>query len=91
MGTDDDVTQELVRLERAGWDALCTGTGDRFYADLMTSDGLMVLADGSVLDRDAVADGFSAAVDFGVTQVVDGNWGIHAILSKQMFEQAYRR
>jgi acetamidase/formamidase/AraC-like DNA-binding protein len=33
----------------------------------------------------------SAAVDFGVTQVVDGNWGIHAILSKQMFEQAYRR
>jgi acetamidase/formamidase/AraC-like DNA-binding protein len=28
----------------------------------------------------------SAAVDFGVTQVVDGNWGVHAILSKQLFE-----
>jgi acetamidase/formamidase/AraC-like DNA-binding protein len=27
----------------------------------------------------------SAAVDFGVTQVVDGNWGVHAILSKQLF------
>ena len=30
----------------------------------------------------------SAAVDFGVTQVVDGNWGVHAILSKRLFENA---
>jgi acetamidase/formamidase/AraC-like DNA-binding protein len=29
----------------------------------------------------------SVAVDFGVTQVVDGNWGVHAILSKRVFEQ----
>jgi len=28
----------------------------------------------------------SAAVDFGVTQVVDGNWGVHAILSKRLFQ-----
>jgi acetamidase/formamidase len=28
----------------------------------------------------------SAAVDFGVTQVVDGNWGVHAILSKGLFD-----
>jgi acetamidase/formamidase/AraC-like DNA-binding protein len=28
----------------------------------------------------------SAAVDFGVTQVVDGNWGVHAILRKGIFE-----
>jgi acetamidase/formamidase len=27
----------------------------------------------------------SAAVDFGVTQVVDGNWGVHAVLSKRLF------
>ena len=27
----------------------------------------------------------SAAVDFGITQVVDGNWGVHAILSKRLF------
>jgi acetamidase/formamidase/AraC-like DNA-binding protein len=32
----------------------------------------------------------SAAVDFGVTQVVDGNWGVHAILSKRLFETAPR-
>jgi acetamidase/formamidase/AraC-like DNA-binding protein len=27
----------------------------------------------------------STAVDFSVTQVVDGNWGVHAILSKRLF------
>jgi acetamidase/formamidase/AraC-like DNA-binding protein len=32
----------------------------------------------------------SAAVDFGVTQVVDGNWGVHAILSKRLFENTPR-
>jgi acetamidase/formamidase len=25
----------------------------------------------------------SVAVDFGVTQVVDGNWGVHAIIIKK--------
>ena len=27
----------------------------------------------------------SVAVDFGVTQVVDGNWGIHALIKKSLF------
>ena len=27
----------------------------------------------------------SIAVDFGVTQVVDGNWGVHAIVRKDIF------
>ena len=30
----------------------------------------------------------SAAVDFGVTQVVDGNWGVHAVLSKRLFQHS---
>ena len=25
------------------------------------------------------------AVDFGVTQAVDGNWGVHAIIRKALF------
>jgi hypothetical protein len=29
-----------------------------------------------------------AVVDFGVTQVVDGNWGIHAIPKKSLFAGA---
>jgi hypothetical protein len=27
----------------------------------------------------------SAEVDFGVTQVADGNWGVHAIIRKSLF------
>lgn len=46
---------DLVAIERAGWDALCAGTGSNFYGTLMTPDGVMVLADGSVFDRDEVA------------------------------------
>jgi len=30
----------------------------------------------------------SVAVDFGVTQVVDGNWGVHAIIKKNLFAGA---
>ena len=36
------------------------------------------------MDEDEAIALISAAVDFGVTQVVDGNWGVHAILSKRL-------
>jgi acetamidase/formamidase/AraC-like DNA-binding protein len=37
------------------------------------------------LSEDEAIALISAAVDFGVTQVVDGNWGVHAVLSKRIF------
>jgi acetamidase/formamidase/AraC-like DNA-binding protein len=37
------------------------------------------------LSEDEVVALISASVDFGVTQVVDGNWGVHAIIPKSMF------
>jgi acetamidase/formamidase/AraC-like DNA-binding protein len=40
------------------------------------------------LSEDEAIALMSAAVDFGVTQVVDGNWGVHAILSKRLFPDA---
>jgi acetamidase/formamidase/AraC-like DNA-binding protein len=40
------------------------------------------------LSEDEAIALMSAAVDFGVTQVVDGNWGVHAILSKRLFSDA---
>jgi acetamidase/formamidase/AraC-like DNA-binding protein len=49
---------------------------------LMTTKGLS--------EDEAIAL-MSAAVDFGVTQVVDGNWGVHAILSKRLFERRDRK
>jgi acetamidase/formamidase/AraC-like DNA-binding protein len=40
------------------------------------------------LSEDEAIALMSAAVDFGVTQVVDGNWGVHAIISKRLFLDA---
>jgi acetamidase/formamidase len=37
------------------------------------------------LTEDEAISLMSVAVDFGVTQVVDGNWGVHAILKKSIF------
>jgi acetamidase/formamidase len=37
------------------------------------------------LSEDEAVSLMSVAVDFGVTQVVDGNWGIHAIVKKSIF------
>ncbi len=34
------------------------------------------------LDEDEAIALMSAAVDFGITQVVDGNWGVHALIGK---------
>lgn len=37
------------------------------------------------LSEDEVISLISVAVDFGVTQVVDGNWGVHATVKKSLF------
>ena len=37
------------------------------------------------LSEDEAISLISVAVDFGVTQVVDGNWGVHASLAKKIF------
>ncbi|MFZ1060857.1 MAG: acetamidase/formamidase family protein [Candidatus Rokuibacteriota bacterium] len=43
---------------------------------LMTTKGLT---------EDEAISLMSVAVDFGITQVVDGNWGVHAIIRKSIF------
>ena len=43
---------------------------------LMTAKGLT---------EDEAMSLMSIGVDFGITQVVDGNWGVHAIIKKGMF------
>ena len=37
------------------------------------------------LSEDEAISLMSVAVDFGVTQVVDGNWGVHATIKKAIF------
>ena len=43
---------------------------------LMTTQGLT---------EDEAISLISIAVDFGITQVVDGNWGVHAVVRKSLF------
>ncbi|MGF2948673.1 nuclear transport factor 2 family protein [Microbacterium alcoholitolerans] len=52
---------DLLALEREGWDALCGSTGGAFYGDLMSADAVMILVNGMVLDRDAVAASLGGA------------------------------
>ncbi|MBB3750027.1 ketosteroid isomerase-like protein [Mycolicibacterium sp. BK634] len=52
--TDQQLLDELLDIERAGWQSLCESTGDRFYGDVMTDDAVMVMANGMMLDRAAV-------------------------------------
>lgn len=37
------------------------------------------------LSEDEAISLISVAVDFGITQIVDGNWGVHASLAKKIF------
>ena len=48
-------------------------------------DMLQLLTEHQRLSRNDAYSLMSVAADFGVTQVVDGNWGVHAILSKRLF------
>ena len=43
------------------------------------------LMDAWKLEEDAAITFISTAVDFGITQVADGNWGIHAVIPKVAF------
>jgi hypothetical protein len=58
---DADLTEELLDLERAGWDSLCDGSGDEFYGALMAPDGLMILANGQIMTRDDVVAALAGA------------------------------
>ena len=62
---------ELIELERAGWASLCDGTGDVFYGRMMTGDGVMVLADGTVMTRDDVVAALGQAPPWGSYEMDD--------------------
>jgi acetamidase/formamidase len=40
------------------------------------------------LKEDEAISLMSIAADFGITQVVDGNWGVHAAIKKRIFAGA---
>ena len=55
MTDQDALRQDLLDLERRGWDALCSVNGARFYDDLMTEDPLMVFPGTVMTKRESVA------------------------------------
>jgi len=65
------VIAELLRLEQAGWTSLCDSTGADFYGRIMTDDGVMVLAHGEVLDRDAVIASLNDAPPWRAYEIAD--------------------
>ena len=61
----------LLELERRGWDSLCDGTGAIFYGELMTEDAVMVLSNGSVMDKSAVVDALGQAPPWRTYDISD--------------------
>ena len=55
------IRDELLELERAGWDSLCQSTGAEFYGNVMADDARMVLANGMVMDRHMVMESLADA------------------------------
>ncbi len=68
---DDSTRQELLDLEHRGWASLCDGTGDRVYGDLMTDDGVMVLANGAVMTRSDVVASLAQAPPWDGYDIAD--------------------
>jgi len=68
---DNELQNTLVDIERRGWDSLCNSTGDTFYGELMTDDGVMVLANGAVMDRDAVVQSLGQAPPWHKFDITD--------------------
>jgi len=62
---------ELLDLEHQGWKSLCNSTGADFYGQIMTSDGVMVLAHGQVFDRQTVVDSLNQAPPWRTYDITD--------------------
>jgi acetamidase/formamidase len=72
-------TAQQTIYEKSSVDLALKDAFRKMRAFLMTTKGLT--------EDEAIAL-ISIAVDFGVTQVVDGNWGVHAIIKKSLFAGA---
>lgn len=57
-----DVREELLELERDGWQAISEHRGAEFYSLRLAADALMVLPGDMVLDRQAALDSIDGPV-----------------------------
>lgn len=68
---DPTLLEELLTVERQGWDSLCDGSGADFYGSLMADDAVMVLAHGVVMDRAAVVESLGEAPPWQSYELTD--------------------
>jgi acetamidase/formamidase len=73
-----DKAQSVV-YEKSSVDLALKDAFRKMRAFLMNTKGL---------SEDEAISLISVAVDFGITQVVDGNWGVHAVIKKSLFAGA---
>jgi len=66
-----DLSDELLDLERAGWNSLCDSTGAEFYGGVMLPDAVMVLANGMVMDRQTVIDALAESPPWRTYEIED--------------------
>ena len=70
------VLEELLHIERAGWDSLCESSGADFYGELMLPDAVMVLANGMVMDRNTVVSALAQSPPWRAYEIS----GVHLIV-----------
>ncbi|MFD6163158.1 nuclear transport factor 2 family protein [Nocardia sp. NPDC060256] len=66
-----ELLNELLDVERRGWDSLCDGTAADFYGSLMTGDAVMVLAHGTVLGRGEVVAALKDSPPWRAYEILD--------------------
>ena len=68
---DANLRDELLEVERAGWNSLCDSTGAEFYGGVMLPDAVMVLANGMVMDRQTVVDALAKSPPWRAYEIDD--------------------
>jgi hypothetical protein len=58
--SSESFAQELIQVERKGWEALCSAEAVTYYRQHLTEDALMAFRFG-VMDRDEVLSAMAAA------------------------------
>lgn len=61
----------LMDLERQGWDSLTRSEGGDFYGRLMTDEAVMILVNGMVLGRDAIASSLNESPPWDAYETTD--------------------
>ena len=67
----DLTLDNLLDLERRGWDSLCNAEGGSYFGNLMTADALMILVNGWVLDRPSVIQSLNASPQWDTYAIDD--------------------